>query len=88
KYNWTQLEIDAYDYASMREQDARGVTSKAVRIAERNALIIGEEIGESKSKEKGIVKSLKRGKLTLVEIAEDFEVSLEFVLEIKEKNNF
>jgi len=33
----------------------------------------------------GIIKALKRGKLTLVEIAEDFGVSLEFVKETEKK---
>lgn len=91
KYNWTQLEIDAYDYASMREQDAKGVTSKAVRIAKESGVeegkLLGKSEGKFEEKVEGIIKAIKRKKLTLVEIAEDFEVSLEFVLEIKEKNN-
>jgi predicted transposase/invertase (TIGR01784 family) len=43
----------------------------------------GEQIGLEKEKKKGIIKALQRGKLTIEEIAEDFEVSVEYVLEIK-----
>ena len=43
----------------------------------------GEIIGLEKEKKKGIIKALQRGKLTIEEIAEDFEVSVEYVLEIK-----
>jgi predicted transposase/invertase (TIGR01784 family) len=43
----------------------------------------GEIIGLEKEKKKGIIKALQRGKLTIEEIADDFEVSVEYVLEIK-----
>jgi predicted transposase YdaD len=43
----------------------------------------GEQIGLEREKKKGIIKALQRGKLTIEEIAEDFEVSIEYVLEIK-----
>ena len=42
--------------------------------------------GELKGKIEGIIKTLKRGKLTLTEISEDFEVTIEFVLKIKNEN--
>jgi predicted transposase YdaD len=42
--------------------------------------------GEMKVK-KGIINSLKRGKLTIEEIAEDFDVTVEFVLKIKKEYN-
>ena len=47
----------------------------------------GEAIGIQKEKKEGIIKALKRGKLTLMEITEDFGVSLEFVMQIKKENN-
>jgi predicted transposase/invertase (TIGR01784 family) len=62
--------------------------------------IEGEEIGFEKGIkegiregiregiEKGIEKALKRGKLTVEEIAEDFEVTVDFVLEIKQRKVF
>jgi predicted transposase/invertase (TIGR01784 family) len=43
----------------------------------------GIEIGAEQAKIKGIKKALKRGKLTVEEIAEDFEVTVDYVLEIK-----
>jgi predicted transposase/invertase (TIGR01784 family) len=54
--------------------------------------IEGEEIGFEKGIkegiEKGIEKALKRGKLTIAEIAEDFEITIDFVLEIKQRKGF
>jgi hypothetical protein len=46
----------------------------------------GIEIGFEKGLEKGIVAALKRGKLSVNEIAEDFGVSIEYILQIKTKN--
>ena len=43
----------------------------------------GEQIGLEKEKKNGIIKALQRGKLSIEEIAEDFEVTVEYVLEIK-----
>jgi predicted transposase YdaD len=45
----------------------------------------GHEAGKLAEKTAGIRKALQRGKLSVEEIAEDFEVSVEFVLKIKEK---
>jgi predicted transposase YdaD len=46
---------------------------------------VGFAEGAEKEKTAGIRKALQRGKLSVEEIAEDFEVSVEFVLKIKEK---
>ena len=43
----------------------------------------GEEKGELQTKIKGIQRALKRGKLTIEEIAEDFEVTKQFVLQVQ-----
>ena len=43
----------------------------------------GEQIGQEKQKNNGIIKAIQRGKLSIEEIAEDFEVSIDYVLEIK-----
>ena len=45
----------------------------------------GEKVGIEKTKMIGIQKALERGKLSIEEIAEDFEVSIEFVLNVKNK---
>ena len=51
---WSKAELDAYDYASMREQDERGKIELAERRAEEKGLKLGEEkglkLGEEKSK--------------------------------------
>jgi len=47
----------------------------------------GEKIGETKKTIAGIVKSLNLGKLTIAEIAETFEVDIDYVLKIKKENN-
>ena len=44
----------------------------------------GEQIGLEKERDKGIRKALKRSRLTIEEIAEDFEVSVEYVKQIAE----
>jgi hypothetical protein len=46
----------------------------------------GIEIGKENEKIKGVKKALNRGKLSIEEIAEDFEVSIDYVLEIANKN--
>ena len=38
-------------------------------------------------KKEGITKALKRGKLTIDEIVEDFDTTLDFVLQIKKEQN-
>jgi len=43
----------------------------------------GVKKGEQQTKIKGIKKALERGKLSIQEIAEDFEVSIEFVLKVQ-----
>ena len=48
---------------------------------------IGIQKGKMEEKMEGIKKSLKQGKLTIEEIAEVFEVTNDYVLEIKKENN-
>lgn len=43
----------------------------------------GEQIGLDKERDKGIIKAIQRGRLSIEEIAEDFDVTMEYVLEIK-----
>lgn len=47
------------------------------------ALYMAEAV--EKAKEKGIIKALERGKLSIEEIAEDFETTIAEVLKIKER---
>jgi predicted transposase YdaD len=46
----------------------------------------GEAKGRTEAIQKSIEKALQRGKLSLEEIAEDFEVSVEYVREIQTRN--
>ena len=47
----------------------------------------GEIEGEIREKTKGIIKALKRGKLTIEEIAEDFSTTIDFVLQVKKEQS-
>jgi predicted transposase/invertase (TIGR01784 family) len=47
----------------------------------------GKKDGEIEEKVKGIIKALKRGKLNIEEIAEDFSTTIDFVLQVKEEQN-
>lgn len=51
KHNWTQAELDAYDYVFMREQDDRGrmsfAVNKAVRLANEAAAIQAQQAAEA-----------------------------------------
>jgi predicted transposase/invertase (TIGR01784 family) len=50
---------------------------------EKQGIIKGEKKGEQKEKLKNIKKAIKRGKLTDAEIAEDFDVSIEYVQKLR-----
>ena len=43
--------------------------------------------GKKDEKKEGIIQSLKRGKLTIEEIAEDFRTTVDFILQIKKEQN-
>ncbi|MDI9356792.1 MAG: hypothetical protein QM536_07215 [Chitinophagaceae bacterium] len=45
-----------------------------------------ENRARAEGKIEGIIKAPKRGKLTIEEIAEDFDVTIDFVLTIKTEN--
>jgi predicted transposase/invertase (TIGR01784 family) len=79
KHSWTKEELDEYDYALMREQDEIG----KLEFAEKQ----GIQKGILKEKTEGIKKALFRNKLTVEEIAEDFDVSVAFVNNLKNENN-
>lgn len=57
KYNWNKKDLEDYDYASMREQDARGRLMKA----EEKALEQGIEQGETKKAEEVAKSALIEG---------------------------
>jgi hypothetical protein len=47
----------------------------------------GKKDGKIEEKIEGIISSLKRGKLTIEEIAEDFKTTVDFVLKVKKEQN-
>ncbi|MDQ5930148.1 MAG: hypothetical protein QG594_1935 [Bacteroidota bacterium] len=75
KHRWSKQELEEYDYALMREQDEIG----KLEFAEKK----GIEKGIQKEKIDGIKKALIQNKLSIFDIAEIFEVSKDFVIEIK-----
>jgi FixJ family two-component response regulator len=70
KHNWTKLELDAYDYVLMREQDDRGRVTLAVRKA-------------LSKRDEEIAKKLISRKLTNEEIAEDTGLSIEQIEKLR-----
>ncbi|HRI60040.1 MAG TPA: Rpn family recombination-promoting nuclease/putative transposase [Saprospiraceae bacterium] len=73
KHSWTKDELDAYDYAAMREQDERG----KIELAEKR----GEE-----KKEMEAVLGLSENNIPPSLIAKSLKISEERVLQIIEKH--
>ena len=73
KHSWSKEELEEYDYALMREQDEIGKLEYA------------EKMGKIEGKIESIKKALIRNRLTIEEIAEDFEVTMDFIVSIKKK---
>ncbi len=53
----------------------------------KNVIDTSYSDGKKDEKKEGIIQSLKRGKLTIEEIAEDFRTTVDFVLQIKKEQN-
>ncbi len=88
-FNPNQLEYyDKYwDAISSERTRIMDSMRKGMAQGEASGFNKGEAYGAEKENYKRIIKALKRGKLTISEIAEDFEVSEEFVEQLKEENN-
>jgi hypothetical protein len=71
--NFDQKELDQYQESCMIHNDLNNVINSAVHSA------VDKKVKEI------IIKNLKRGKLTMKEIAEDSDVSLELVLAIQKE---
>ncbi len=81
KNTWTKAELDAYDYAAMREQDGRGRIAKAEQKAEERGLKIGLE-----KKEIEAVLGMNKIGLPKEKIAEALNIPLERVIQIVENH--
>ncbi len=75
KHSWSKAELEEYDYALMRDQDEIG----KLEYAEKK----GKTEGKLEGKTEAIKKVLIRNILSIEEIAEDFDVTTEFVKSIK-----
>lgn len=73
KYNWTKAELNAYDYAAMREQDLRGRETLAVRRAEQR--------GNEEAERRIVQFQTSRGK-SVEEISESTGIAIERVREL------
>ncbi len=80
KNSWTQAELDAYNYAAMREQDDRGRIAMAVLKAEQKALQKGKE----EEKEDAVI-GLHGNGVSKEVIAKSLKTSIEKVEEIIKK---
>jgi hypothetical protein len=69
------------------EQVTEKVTKRVTkRVTKKVTEKVTEQVTEQvriQTKISGIQKALERNKLTLIEISEDFEVSLEFIMKVK-----
>ncbi|MBK9016774.1 MAG: Rpn family recombination-promoting nuclease/putative transposase [Saprospiraceae bacterium] len=74
KHSWTKEELEAYDYAAMREQDERG------------KLVHAEKKGEEINKIKTILKLLNKGK-SPEEISDLLDITIDEIREIIESQS-
>lgn len=74
----------AKDYSMQSKDELMTYISAGMREADtEQELLKAKENGEMEGKIKAIVRVLRRGKLTIEEIAEDFETDIPFVIKIK-----
>ena len=84
-------EKEQYEDSLKTYRDLKNVIQTAFEEGQQEGEIRGEIKGEIKgkleTKTQAIIKVLKRGKLSVEEIAEDFDETSEFVLQIKKEHN-
>ncbi|MEA5458124.1 Rpn family recombination-promoting nuclease/putative transposase [Arcicella sp. LKC2W] len=76
---YSPIELDEYENSLKQYRDLKNAMDTSHND--------GKIEGRIEQKIEGIIKALRRGRLTIDEILEDFEVSVDFVLKIKEENN-
>jgi predicted transposase/invertase (TIGR01784 family) len=85
--NYTSEERNEYENNLKIYRDYKNTMDTAYDEGKMEGEVVGlqkgEQIGLEKEKKKGIIKAIQRGKLSIQEIAEDFEVTIEYVLEFK-----
>lgn len=86
KNSWTKAELDAYDYAAMREQDDRG----RIAMAEIKALQKGREEGREEGEEKKEIQAiigLYENNIPIPLIAKSLKISIEKVEEVIKRHS-
>ncbi len=78
--------IGQYEESLKTYRDLKKVIDTALDEGEAKGKVEGEAKGKLEEKKANITKALKRGKLSIAEIAEDFEVPLDFVTQIKQES--
>ena len=81
--NFNALERDTYDLSLKRYRDLKGVIDTSFQEGEQIGLEKGEQIGQRKKEDLAIRNALRKGKLSVEEIAEMLEVPLDRVVQIK-----
>ena len=79
-------ELDNIDPEQLAEAKIQEMRKEMVAVIEDSARNESRIETEKKVKNESIVKALKRGKLTITEIAEDFDASIEYVGQIAKDN--
>jgi uncharacterized ubiquitin-like protein YukD len=81
--NFNALERDTYDLRLKRYRDLKGVIDTSFNEGEQIGFERREQIGQRKKEDLAIRNALQKGKLSVEEIAEMLEVTLDRVLQIK-----
>ena len=80
---FTPDEMNAYEQSLKYYRDLKNVIDTAIMEGRMEGRMEGEMKGRMAAITESITKALSRAKLTVEEIAEDFGVSVEFVVKIK-----
>jgi predicted transposase/invertase (TIGR01784 family) len=81
---FTSEEKEEYQESLKSYRDLKNVIDTSYDDGKKEGIIEGE----TKEKTQGIINALKRGKLTIEEIAEDFSTTVDFVQQIKQEQVF
>ena len=84
---FTPEEKEQYEESLKSYRDLKNVIDTAFGEGKTEGKTEGKIEGKTEEKIQGIINALKRGKLSIEEIAEDFNTTVEFVLKVKKDYN-
>jgi hypothetical protein len=84
---FTPEERRMYDDSLKSYRDLKNVSDTAFDDGKLEGVRAGKSGGKLEEKVENIIKALKKGKLSVAEIAEDFDTEENFVLKIKQEHN-